>query len=184
MAAKHTRRPGSVPILPFRAEAIQEKFRTDRTSASLKKGQAWKNLLAEAGRASDDMEQSLTTGWKAYRATLFAGDTPTKLSGTLAATKGNTEALEAYRLTYDAFTRLFLLAPTDPSVIERAKGLAAELKLMAGRFDFKVKPEVKLFLAAVQAGGAPLSLLTAEVFEWLESTGGMDSYRVHAAETL
>ena len=175
--------PESLGKLRGRAESVREKFRADRTSAALKRGQAWKAMLTEAAATSADVDKSLNAAWRDYRSTLFAGDSPGKIAGSLAGTQGNIEALNAYRLTYDAFTRLFQTVPADPTVIERAKGLAAELVLIAGRFDFNVKPEVKAFLAAVQAGGAPLSLLTPDVLEWMTKGDGMDSYRIRAAET-
>lgn len=178
-----TTAPESLGKLRGRAESVREKFRADRTSTALKKGQAWKVMLTEVTTASADVDKSLSAAWRDYRSALFSGDPPGKIAGSLAGTHGNVEALNAYRLTYDAFTLLFQAVPADPTVVERAKSLAAELVLIAGRFDFDVKPEVKAFLSAVQAGGAPLSLLTPDVLEWMKNGDGMDSYRVRAAET-
>jgi hypothetical protein len=175
--------PESLGTLRRRAGSLREKFRSARTSATLKKGTAWKIMLTEAATASADIDKSLGAAWRGYRSALFAGDPPGKIVGSLAGTQGNLDALNAYRLTHEAFTRLFQTLPADPTVVERARSLAAELVRIAGRFDFDVKPEVKAFLEAVQAGGAPLSLLTPEVLEWLRTGDAMDSYRIRAAET-
>ncbi|RYG89396.1 MAG: hypothetical protein EON59_01495 [Alphaproteobacteria bacterium] len=178
-----TSAPESLGKLRSRAASVRERFRAERTSVTLKKGQAWKAMLAETATATVDVEKSLITAWKEFRSAIFAGDTPAKISGTLAGTQGNIDALDAYRATYDAFNRQFLTLPSDGAVVTRARDLAAELMLIAGRFDYNVEPDVKAFLAAVQAGGAPLSLLTPEVWKWLKDGEGMDAYRVRAAET-
>lgn len=175
--------PDSLGVLKKRAEGVREKFRAERSSATLKKGQAWKLMLADLTSATADVDKSLGAAWREYRSTLFAGDAPAKIKGVLASTKGNLDALVAYQQTHEAFTKLFQSQPTDPSVVERASSLAAELVRIAARFDYDVKPEVKVFLAAVQAGGAPLALLTDEVLDWLKSGDAIDSYRIRAAET-
>jgi hypothetical protein len=175
--------PDSLASVRKRAEGIRERFRAVRSSATLKKGNAWSLLLTELSSASADVDKSLAAAWREYRSALFAGEAPAKIAGVLASTKGNLDALQAYRLTHEAFTKLFQSPPSDPTVVERAKGLAAELVRIAARFDYEVKPEVKTFLAAVQAGGAPLSLLTPEVLDWLKSGDAINSYRIRAAET-
>ena len=175
--------PESLSSVRKRAAGIQEKFRAERSSATLKRGQAWKLLLTELSSASADVDRSLGTAWREYRSSLFSGETPAKIAAVLASTKGNLDALKAYKLTHEAFTKLFQSQPTDPTIIERAKELAAELVRIAARFDYEVKPEVKTFLAAVQAGGAPLSLLTPEVLDWLKSGDAINGYRIRAAET-
>jgi len=45
---------------------------------------------------------------------------------------------------------------------------------IAERFDYNVNPDVKSFLAAVQAGGAPLAMLTDDVLAWLKDGNGMN----------
>lgn len=174
--------PESLGRLRGRAQGLRDKFGSARTSVTLKKGTAWKVMLTEAVTTSTDVDNALRTAWRDYRSTLFAGDAPGKLAGVLAGTPGNQSALDSYRATHEAFTRLFLTLPADAGVVERARSLAAELVLIAARFDFEVKPEVKAFLVAVQAGGAPLSLLTQDVLDWLQSGNGMDSYRIRAAD--
>ena len=175
--------PESLGSVRNRASGIREKFREDRSSATLKKGNAWRLLLTELSSASADVEKSLGAAWRDYRSSLFAGDSPAKIAGVLAPTRGNLDALQAYRLTHEAFTKLFQSQPSDQTVVERARGLAAELVRIAARFDYEVKPDVKIFLAAVQAGGAPLSLLTSEGLDWLKFGNAIDSYRIRAAET-
>lgn len=174
--------PDSLVSLRRRAESVRDKFRVDRTSATLKKGTAWKVMLDETTTAAADVDKALNAAWRDYRSRLFSGETPSKIAGSLARTQGNIEALDAYRLTHEAFTRLFQTLPSDPSVIERVQGLALELSRIAERFDYDVDPEVKAFLEAVQAGGAPLSLLTPDVLAWIKAGDGMDSYRIRAAE--
>lgn len=177
-----TTAPESLSNLRQRAESMRGKFRGDRTSATLKKGTAWKSLINEATAVSSDLDKALNAAWRNYRSILFAGDPPNKVRGSLAQTPRNKAALEAYSETYDAFTRLFQTFPTAPMVIERVQGLALELVRIGERFDYDVDPEVKTFLEAVQAGGAPLSLLTPAVLAWMKAGDGMDSYRIRAAD--
>ena len=42
---------------------------------------------------------------------------------------------------------------------------------------------MKAFLAAVQAGGAPLAMLTDDVLAWLKDGNGMNGYRIRAVDT-
>lgn len=172
----------SLRVVRRRADGVRERFRSDRKSSTLKKGTAWKSMLTETDQAAKEIEQSLSAAWKEFRSSLFSGDAPGKIDASLARTPENIEALKAYRALYETFTRLFQTPPASPEVVDEARRLAAELVRIAGHFDFDVAPDVKRFLEAVQAGGAPLSLLTPEVVVWLQRGQSMDGYRIRAVE--
>lgn len=175
--------PDSLGRLRRRASTVREKFKADRTATTLKKGQGWRLMVDEAAVAIVDIDKALHDAWRDYRATLFSGEAPGKIRSVLAGTKENTDALEAYRVTHEKFMQHFQSLPTEPAAIERARALAAELVRIAERFDYNVNPDVKSFLAAVQAGGAPLAMLTDDVLAWLKDGNGMNGYRIRAVDT-
>lgn len=174
--------PHSLAVVRKRAAGIREKFRADRKSSTLKKGLGWTSLLTEAGAALKDVESALQEGWRGFRSQIHAGDTPAVIEKRIARTPGNIQALARYQQAHARFSALFLLPPTSPATVESARQIAAELADIAKTFDFDVSPEVKRFLAAVQAGGAPLSLLTSEVTTWLTDNDAGDGYLIRAAD--
>ena len=62
------------------------------------------------------------------------------------------------RLSYQSFRAAFEALPQDVATVERVRQLANDLTETAKSFDFDVPQEVKAFLEAMQAGGAPLAL--------------------------
>ena len=176
----NVRPPASLGQIRKRATTLRDRFRVDRKSATLTKGTGWTNLITEGGNAAKDVETALLTGWKEFRAAVYAGDAPTTIEKRIARTPQNLQALAEYQRAYAQFSALFQTLPTGGSAVVEAKTLARELATISGKFDFAVSDEVKRFLAAVQGGGAPLTLLTAEVLTWLADNKAMDGYSIRA----
>lgn len=172
--------PASVDAPRRRATALLEKFKEDPSAATLNKGRNWTQLLADAEAATAAVETSTTTAWRAWVQNLFGGDKPSAIRGRLAPTPENTKALQSYERLYEQFRQSADAPPPDPAGALRLKELAQQLTQTAQTFDFNVQPEVKAFLEAVQAGGAPLSLLTDEVRRWLADRQATDDYCVRA----
>jgi hypothetical protein len=172
--------PVSLGQVRKRATGLRDRFRVDRKSATLTKGTGWTALLTEGGNAAKDIEAALLTGWKDFRAAVYAGDAPTTIEKRIARTPQNLQALDEYRQTHTQFSALFQALPTDGSAVGEAKKLAQDLATISRKFDFAVGDEVKRFLAAVQTGGAPLTFLTEEVLKWLADNKAMDGYSIRA----
>lgn len=179
--------PASLGQVRKRAAALRDRFRADKKSATLTKGTGWTSLLAEGETAAEDMERALFLGWKEFRATAYAGDAPTTIEKRIARTPQNLQALADYQKVHAQFSALFQVSalfqdvPSNGAIVVEALELAAKLVRISGQFDFAVSEEVKRFLAAVQGGGAPLSLLTEEVLKWLVDNKAMDGYSIRAS---
>lgn len=177
-----TKPPASLGNLRKKAATIREKFRAERKSAVLKKGTGWTTLLADGEAATKDVQSALQAGWREFRTSVYSGDTPAVIDKRIARTPQNIQALSDYHQVHAKFSALFLTVPASASTVEAARGLAAELEQIAGKFDFAVGDEVKRFLAAVQAGGASLDLLTDDVVTWLKDNEAADGYVIRALD--
>ena len=172
--------PGAVKAAR-RADGLLERFKSEPTAATLKKGQTWQRLLDELDGATSDFSQAVFAAWRRSREGFFAGDTPARLRGRLARTAENDRALEQYRTLHQALDAAFTDAPTDSTTIDQVKRLAKQLEAAAHAFNFDVPDAVKAFLEAVQSvAGAPLDLLTPEVVDWLKTNHSLDAYRISA----
>lgn len=171
--------PTTVAAMRKRATAVLERFAAAPKSATLKRGQAWPSMLEEIDAAARDLQAAVTAAWRDQRISLFSGDAPTAIETKLAKTKPNQSALKVYKGIYSQFRALFDGLPPDQATIDRARTLGSQLETAAKAFDFNVSPEVKAFLEAVlSVNGAPISLLTDEVLDWLRENESLDAYRV------
>lgn len=175
------RPPASLGQVRKRAAGLRDKFRVEKKSATLTKGTGWTSLLTECGNAAKDVEAALLTGWRDFRAAVYAGDAPATIEKRIARTPQNLQALAEYQRAHAQFSALFQALPANGSAVAEAKKLASDLATISGKFDFAVSDEVKRFLAAVQAGGAPLALLTDEVLKWLADNKATDGYSIRAS---
>lgn len=173
--------PPSIVNLRTRAADLLRKFRAEPTSATLKRGQAWQNLLKQADTAGGDFAVSILESWRTYRGRVFAGEAPATIRNRLARTQANEDAFERYRGLHQRLQAAFQQLPQDAASIEQVKQLAKQLEAAAQGFDFDVPEAVKAFLEAVQSvAGAPLDLLTSEVVDWLRANNSFDAYRISA----
>ncbi|MER8895961.1 hypothetical protein [Mesorhizobium sp. M0676] len=173
--------PASLSNVRKRATTVREKFRTEKKSATLKKGTGWTSLLSDGDTAISDIERALLDGWRDFRIAVYSGDTPSVIDKRIARTPQNVQALNEYEQVYSQFSALFQTVPTSAATVETSKKLASDLVRISEKFDFAVGTEVKRFLAAVQSGGAPLALLTAEVLKWLADNKATEGYLIRAS---
>lgn len=171
--------PVSLETKRRRAAALLERFRADRSAATLKKGRSWTQLLTDASEAASEVSQVLDAAWLVYKENLFSGEKPSDVRSRLAMTQENADAFKTYEGLYKRFGA-FSVRPRNASMVAEARALASELRAAATRFDFDVPPDVKAFLDAVQEGGAPLLLLTESVRDWLLANNALQNYRIRA----
>ena len=162
-----------------RAAVLLERFRADRSAATLKKGRSWTQLLTDVDEAAGEVGKVLDAAWLAYKENQFSGDKPADVRNRLAMTRDNADAFKTYEALYKRFGA-FSVRPRDAAAVAEAQALARELRATATRFDFDVPPDVKAFLDAVQEGGAPLLLLTEPVKDWLLANKALQNYRIRA----
>jgi len=164
-----------------RAAMLLERFRAEKSAATLKKGRAWIQLLADVEAAAAAVGEVVDAAWLAHKEDQFSGDKPTAIRDRLAMTRENAEAFETYEALYKRFSEAFSVLPPDAGAVAEAETLARDLRAAATRFDFDVPPDVKAFLDAVQEGGAPLRLLTEPVKDWLKANDALENYRIRAS---
>lgn len=170
--------PESLDAARKRAAVLLEKFAAEKTAATLKKGVGWTNLVRDIKAASNELGAMVIKSWKAYRQELFTGETPAIVKGRIAFTPANDATFKRYEQLHASFRLEFEKLPVDQTAINRARALAKELNETANDLDYDVPAEVKLFLEAVQSGGATLNLLTDTVKTWLEANDAFASYRI------
>lgn len=173
--------PASLTAAQKKASAMLEKFQKEPKAATLKRGQIWRALLKEVDDASNDLSSAVSAAWKGHRQAVFAGETPAQIRGKLARTPANDQAYEKYEGLYSRLKTAFDVIPLDAETIAATRQIAEELEKAAKAFDFNVPADVKQFLEAVLSiKGAPLSLLTPSVLDWLRNNGGLDSYAIRS----
>jgi hypothetical protein len=154
---------------------IKGRFAQDRRFTSLTKGQDWNVLIRELPHVTEELDALAAHGWKKHADRLFAGDAPAAVERTLAPTEGNKAALQRYRQAYGRYAALRSNLPASAADVTELARLADELKQI--KFDHDVPASVRAFLEALPKG-APLSLLTAEVRQWIEEKGLTNRYLV------
>lgn len=176
-----TQSPATLAAAQARAAALRDKFAQDRRSGTLKTAKSWTTLTRDLAAAATDIATDAKAAWKAHRGAIFTGDAPAVVRSRIAGTDQNNSALTRYESKYQAFRSAFETMPSSAAEIAAVLQLASDLKAIAGEFDFAVPDDVKKFLAAVQARGAALTLLTPSVVAWLKDNDAFDSYRIVAA---
>ncbi len=173
--------PASLTAARKRAGGLLEKFQVEPKAATLKRLQSWDALLSEVDNAGRDLASEVAAAWKSHRQYVFAGETPAQIRGKLARTPTNDRAFEMYDLLYARLKVAFDVLPPDAATIAATRKIAEDLEKTAKGFDFDVPADVKQFLEAVlSVKGAPLSLLTPSVLDWVRNHGGLDSYAVRS----
>lgn len=161
-----------------RAMTLLEKFSAAQKAATLTKGTGWANLIREIKAASNEVGATAAKSWRSYRQEVFTGEAPAIVKGRIAFTPTNDAAYKRYEQLFQSFRSEFDRFPADRAAIDRVRSLAADLTTTAAAFDYDVPAEVKLFLEAVQSGGASLELLTDTVKAWLAENNVFASYRI------
>ena len=170
--------PASLVTARSRGAALRQKFVGDARSATLKSGTVWTTLLRDIATAATDAATEAKTAWKNHRTTIFTGDPPAVIRERIGWSDENKKAFERYERKFQMLRATFETLPTTAAEVAAAKTVAADLKTIAGEFDFDVPADVKKFLDAVQANGASLGLLTPAVVEWLNKKNAFASYRI------
>lgn len=168
--------PVSLDAVQKRAASLLDKFMAEKLASALKTGVGWTNLQKNIKTASDDVQDCLVKGWKAYRLEVFSGEAPSVIKGRIAFTQANENAFKLYEQIYGLYQSEADRIPIDRESIERVRELSRKLIETAKGFDFDVPTDVKRFLEAIQSGGAKLDMLTDVVREWLTNNNAVDSY--------
>lgn len=168
----------AVPQVRNAIAKIKARFAESREPEALTKGQDWKVVIRDLPKVVGELEDAAAEGWGAHAHQLFAGDSPLAIERTLAPTEANKAAIIKYRQAHERYVRLRGSVPEGPEGVAELARVAEELK--SAKFDRNVPASVRKFLEALP-NGAPLTLLTAEVRDWIDEQGLAKGYLVVAA---
>ncbi len=143
------------------------------------RGGSVQDALKAAETTAKLLEQALIRTAETERVRLMPDDLDRPI-----ATMPGKESLQArIRKIHTSLSRSFT-GPVEeiPAVVDRWRQYAAEwegVRDEVGRLLAKLPPEIKAFVeAAASEGGAPWSMVTAAVREWLDGDGHGDGYEV------
>lgn len=145
----------------------------------------WFRLTTAAGSANALVQTAARDKWRQFVESLGHVEPPAVLEGRMLKTPANENILGDYKqryATYLAAARADLPASASTKVdlakmVETLQGLREQLKGTA--------PEaVRLFLNAIESGGAALELVTPEVMDWLRANDDPNRYVVKPRTTL
>lgn len=135
--------------------------------AAIPDGKAFKNLLKNLERLTEALREKTLAAWRAW----LEVETPTVHEDRLARVEGlpgEQEFARRMREVCERVTRLEDEAPSSAEQFTAAQQVLAEWRELLARVPVLLdEAEVRAFRAAVEAGGAPLSLLTDAVVRWL-----------------
>ena len=142
-------------------------------NAELTDNDHWAKTLNTTEKTAALLGGYVKIGWKKHIEDLGNFRTPAAIGATLPLSRpGNPAALDAYAVVYSQYLKLARLdGPTTREDVTNLQQLATRLSELGSSFNFAQVPvAVQLFFAAIDSGkGAPLSLLTNDVRDWLEA---------------
>jgi hypothetical protein len=160
-----TKSDQSVQSLVEQARNILE---ADGNVQDLTADSLWLRLTNAAGSANERVREEAKAQWRQLVENLGHIDAPSILAGRMIKTPSNEAILSQYQQHYSKYlaaTRVDLpAASTSKSEITSA---VESLQTLREQLNGNAPDSVRVFLKAVESGGAPLELLTVEVVEWL-----------------
>jgi hypothetical protein len=162
-----------------RVDEVIDRFEQDPSPATLRKGRKWQQCLDDLSELAINCEHSRRQGWGEFLSELFTGESPEKIKARLAMTPENKIAVAKYEVAFGKKVALQREKQITSESVVRAQAIALELQEAFKEINFGVPVAVKKFIDAVASyDGAPLSLLTPEVFDWLRDENILESYSV------
>jgi hypothetical protein len=151
-------------------------------NAELTHDEHWAKTLNATAKTVSLLSEFMKIGWKKQIDDLGTFRTPAAIGTTLPLSRpGNRAALDTYTTVFSQYQRLTRQdGPASSDDLGTLQHLTTRLRELASSFNFAEVPEaVRRFFAAIDSGkGAPLSLLTNEVRDWLEAEGQSDTFIV------
>lgn len=144
---------------------------------TLAKENAWTRLTELAKKSNDLVRKAAQEQWKAFVETLGNIEPPSALEARMLKTPANQEILTRYR---DHFARTQPILRLDlPGGDSDKATLIAEVDAMRqlkNQLVSSAPEEVRKFFLAIENGGSPLSLATAEVLEWIRANDDLNRF--------
>lgn len=163
------------------AADVRKKMEKKPGSQTLKSGKEWSILLEKMRTLNKALEASAKSGWKAYVVEQITSDSPGTIKSRMADTTENRQRIREYEVIYSRMQQTSQSLPGGVAAIGEVESLSRSLSTAYGKIDFDVPEAVRYFLdGANSTVGAPLSLLTEEVLDWLKSRQEDGLYSIRA----
>jgi hypothetical protein len=152
------------------AEKARQVLRAGGNVQDLATDNLWARLINAAESANETVRETARAQWRQFVESLGHVDSPAILEGRMLKTPAN----EAILLTYkEQYARYLAAIRNDlPSSVATKEEVAHAVVVMQGlreQLEGTAPDAVRLFLNAIETGGAALELLTPEVMEWLRA---------------
>lgn len=130
----------------------------------------WARLTKAAESANERVQEVARAQWRQFVENLGHVDSPSVLEGRMLKTPANEALLAKYKqqhMWYQVAVRSDL--PTSAATQEELSKAVAALQALREQLKGTAPDAVRVFLKAIETGGAALGLLTPEVMEWLRA---------------
>lgn len=128
----------------------------------------WTRLTNAAESANERVRGAAREQWRHFIESLGHVDPPSVLEGRMLKTPANEALLGSYKQQYAKY-QIAVRAdlPTDAVTQEELVAVVAALQVLREQLRGTAPDAVRVFLKAVENGGAALELITPDVMEWL-----------------
>lgn len=144
----------------------------------------WTRLISAAESANESVRNAARVQWRSFVDNLGHVDPPSVLEGRMLKTPANEVTLAIYKqqyAKYQAAGRNEL--PTSATTQEELTTAFAALQALREQVKGSAPDAVRVFLKAIDNGGAALELLTPEVMEWLRANDDLARFVVKPRAT-
>ena len=128
----------------------------------------WTRLNNAADSSNQSLKETARELWRQFVESLGHIDSPTVLEGRMLKTPSNDAILANYKVHHAKFqSALRVELPTTPSAREDLTSVVAKLRELRDQLKGNAPDVVRVFLKAIENGGAALELLTPDVLLWI-----------------
>ena len=145
----------------------------------------WTRLNNAAESSNQLLREAAREKWRQFFESLGHIDSVAVLEGRMLKTPANEAILAKYREHYAKYqSAVRVELPSTPSAREDLTSTVAALQELREQLKGSAPESVRLFLKAIENGGASLELLTPEVFEWIRENDDPTRFVVKPRNSL
>lgn len=145
----------------------------------------WTRLNNAAESANQRLREAAREQWRQFVESLGHIDSSTVLEGRMLKTPSNEAILTKYREHYAKYqSAVRVELPTSASARLDLTSTVASLQELREQLKGSAPEAVRVFLKAIENGGASLELLTPEVIEWISENDDLKRFVVKPRNSL
>lgn len=152
------------------AEQAKQVLKAGGNVQDLATDNLWTRLTNAAESANALVEEAAQAQWRQFVENLGHIDSPLVVEGRMLKTPANETLLNTYKQQHARYqTAVRNDLPTNAATQEELTKVVAALQGLREQLKGTAPDAVRLFLKAIETGGAALDLLTPEVMDWLRA---------------